>query len=263
MALVSAKCTKCGEYLQLDDAKKSRLCPHCGKRIIVEKAVQHYADELLADEDDLSEQEDDARYCTKCGSKCLPSAQFCGICGNRLSVSWQAINQRSVEMTSRTRSMNTAFPFFPQAILSLIGLLAFWFPWIRVQIIGIGSSLSGSDLAQQETLLYIIPLYCLVTLICLGLVHLQMLEASRLKAIVGVGLLFIVLGASYSYYEITHITAQASEQLNALFGKSLVTSMQKSLAPILQNMFSFTLWFYLEIAAILAMAIAILVKDLR
>jgi len=42
MALVSAKCTHCGEVIQVDSAKEAAICEHCGTPFITEKAIDNY-----------------------------------------------------------------------------------------------------------------------------------------------------------------------------------------------------------------------------
>jgi len=40
MPLVSAKCTFCKEQIKLDDTKESGVCPYCGRRVLVQQAVE-------------------------------------------------------------------------------------------------------------------------------------------------------------------------------------------------------------------------------
>ncbi|MDO5296273.1 MAG: hypothetical protein Q4F00_06490 [bacterium] len=40
--LVPAKCTSCGDIIQIDRAKDTAICPSCGSAFIVEKAVNNY-----------------------------------------------------------------------------------------------------------------------------------------------------------------------------------------------------------------------------
>ncbi|MBQ8000298.1 MAG: hypothetical protein IJ298_03665 [Ruminococcus sp.] len=46
MPLVAAKCTQCGQNLQIDDAKEAAVCPYCDTPFITEKAINNYKLEI-------------------------------------------------------------------------------------------------------------------------------------------------------------------------------------------------------------------------
>lgn len=42
MPFVKAKCTNCGETLEVDSSREAAVCPSCGSAYIVENAVNNY-----------------------------------------------------------------------------------------------------------------------------------------------------------------------------------------------------------------------------
>lgn len=42
MAMVSAKCTKCGKMLRVDNRSDAEICRHCGAAFVVEKAIRYF-----------------------------------------------------------------------------------------------------------------------------------------------------------------------------------------------------------------------------
>lgn len=46
MPMVPAKCTQCGQNLQIDDTKEAAVCPYCGTAFITEKAINQYKFEI-------------------------------------------------------------------------------------------------------------------------------------------------------------------------------------------------------------------------
>lgn len=46
MPLVAAKCTQCGQNLQIDDSKEAAVCPYCDTPFITEKAINNYKLEI-------------------------------------------------------------------------------------------------------------------------------------------------------------------------------------------------------------------------
>lgn len=46
MPMVPAKCTQCGQNLQIDDTKDAAVCPYCGTAFVTEKAINQYKFEI-------------------------------------------------------------------------------------------------------------------------------------------------------------------------------------------------------------------------
>ncbi len=46
MPLVAAKCTQCGQNLQIDDTKDAAVCPYCETPFVTEKAINNYKVEI-------------------------------------------------------------------------------------------------------------------------------------------------------------------------------------------------------------------------
>ncbi len=54
MPLVPAKCTNCGDTINVDDQKDAAICPSCGAAFIVEKAITNYNVSIKADKIEIN-----------------------------------------------------------------------------------------------------------------------------------------------------------------------------------------------------------------
>ena len=54
---------------------------------------------------------------------------------------------------------------FLPVILAAIALVAFKLPLVKIQIIGLGTPITGFDLADQESALYLVPLWAIAVIL--------------------------------------------------------------------------------------------------
>lgn len=169
-----------------------------------------------------------SKFCTHCGTKNVDQAIVCTHCNNKFHQAAEVDpNQTSVLLVQ----MQAYLP----AILGGLAFILYWFPWVAVKGFG-RMNMSGSELAGQvSSSLYLVPIYALIVIAGFFLLR-QRLVTSMLYR---------------------NVTLGGAGVMVVLFVYLLASGDSRVLSAI-----SFTLWFWLEIVALIATAVSVLKPEL-
>ena len=186
-------------------------------------------------------------FCTKCGKENSDSAQFCTGCGNPLSV--RGLATRLAASVPGGFELKKISGFVPMIVCSLIGFVLYWFPWVSVNMWPYVKSFSGSELTREPigSMYILIPLYCIIVLVCIALHVKGMITLKHLKIAVFGGFCALLLIPIDSYYQ----SVQAIKQAEKMFGSGFKHGMEKSLGQGLNDILNYTVWYYIELLALI------------